>query len=266
MKSISRSNARFSPARGRPLAGRGRATRTREFLLDVHHAEQVVDPVVECVRVALEVEEQVAGVGLGQDGEPALLVDRLTGRRQQQLVDRLRQSSTLYLDAGLLADALDAGCARPVERRVERDRRRCEAFDGVQLAGNERLALPRRDAGDQGEVVVLSTPCATQLRPAADVAVLDRLRVGIGRWVAGGGGGSDIGPEHGCLEACPGGAVVGHVVVDAQVRRLPRAPPRTTCISSGGTPWIAVSCSTYEQIWSTAPALTCRASFVSATS
>ena len=32
------------------------------------------------------------------------------------------------------------------------------------------------------------------------------------------------------------------------------------------TPWIGVSMSTYEQIWRTAPALTWRASFVSATS
>ena len=43
-------------------------------------------------------------------------------------------------------------------------------------------------------------------------------------------------------------------------------PPSTTWSISGIKPWIGASWATYEQIWSTAPALTRRASFVSATS
>ena len=100
-------------------------------------------------------------------------------------MDRLRRASTLHLDPGLLADALDAARARPVERRVERDRRGSQSHDGIQLAGDERLALPSGDAGDEREVVVGAPSHLAQLGPAADVAMLDRLRVGRRRRVGG---------------------------------------------------------------------------------
>src|SRR5215204_3762598 len=77
--------------------------------MDVEDAEQVVDAVVERVRVTLKVEEQVTGVRVGHDRQAALGLDGLAGRRQQELVDRLRQPSTRDLDTGLFAHALQAG-------------------------------------------------------------------------------------------------------------------------------------------------------------
>ena len=65
-KSMSRSNARFSPASVTSDGSFGSNDQIGvKSPVDVEHAEEVVDAVVERVRVALEVEEQVASVRLG---------------------------------------------------------------------------------------------------------------------------------------------------------------------------------------------------------
>ena len=51
-----------------------------ERAVDLEDAEQVVEPVVEGVRVALEIEEQVAGRRRRQRGETAFLADRVIAR------------------------------------------------------------------------------------------------------------------------------------------------------------------------------------------
>ncbi len=175
---MSCSNARFSPASVTSLgAVRVERPERAELVLRVHDPEQVVDAIVERIRVALEVEEQVAGIRLGQGGEAAFGLDARR-RRQQQLVDRLRQATALDLDAGLLAHALDAGGTRAVERGIERDRRRSQPLDRVELTGDQRLALPRGDPGHQGEVVVVAAANRAELRPSAHPAMLDRLGIG----------------------------------------------------------------------------------------
>ena len=139
-------------------------------------------------------------------------------------MDRLRQAAALHLDACLLADTLDARGARSVERRVERDGSRREARHRIELPRDQGLSLASGDARHQREMVVVPSSLHAQLRPAADGAVLDRLRVRR-RWRVGGHcGRRDIGPEHCRLEARLGRSVVGEVVVDAQLGRLPRAP------------------------------------------
>ena len=240
----------------------------RELAVDVDHAEEVVDAVVERVRVALEVEEQVAG-DRAREGWRARARDRSARPAWASSSSWIGfgSAATLDLDAGLLAHALDAGCARPVEWRVERDRRRGQSHDGVQLAGDERLALPGGDAGDEREVVVSTPSQLAQLGPAADVAMLDRLGVGRGRRVDGAAAPARRTSRDRLLEARFGRPVSTPCSRRRAGGAVSRAlPPSTTFICSGCTPWILVSCSTYEQIWSTAPALTWRASFVSATS
>ena len=113
-------------------------------------------------------------------------------------------------------------------------------------------------------MVVVASALRAEGRPAAHVAVVDRLGVrrarGLHREQ------ESFGVEYRRLEAGLGGPVVGHVVVDA----------KDGCLASAAAehdphlarrhalePW---SWSTYEQIWSTAPAFTWRASLVSATS
>jgi hypothetical protein len=83
----------------------------------------------------------------------------------------------LHLDARLLAHPLDRRGGRAVERRIERQRSRRKAHDGVDLASGERLALAARDPGHQREVIVVAAPLHAQLGPAADVAVVDRLGI-----------------------------------------------------------------------------------------
>ncbi len=186
-----------------------------EGAIDVEHAEEVVDAVIERIGIALEVQEQVAGIGRRQHGQAALRLDLCAGRWKEQLVDRSRPASALDLDPRLLADAFDAARARPVERRLERQGSGCQAGDRVDLARDEALALAGTDTCHEGEVVIRSSPCLALEAPSADVAVLDRLGVRAGRRVG------DRGTaKHGVFETLLGRPVVGHVVVDAQLRHL----------------------------------------------
>ena len=63
----------------RELAGLVARPDRVERPVDLEDPEQVVEAVVEGVRVALEVEEQVAGRWRRQRGQAALLADRLLG-------------------------------------------------------------------------------------------------------------------------------------------------------------------------------------------
>ena len=71
MTSISRSKARRSPSSENSFGVIARPDGV-ERLVHVEQAEQVVEPVVEGVRIALDVEEQVAGRWWRQRRQPAL--------------------------------------------------------------------------------------------------------------------------------------------------------------------------------------------------
>ena len=130
-------------------------------------AEQVLDAVVERERVALDVEEQVAGRRLRQHEEAAVRHERavVVALGLEELVARLSLVLALDLDPRLLADAL--------ERRLAADPLRASASHGQpSTASRRRVATPRSlsarrwprgDAGDERQVVV-----ATALRLAVD--------------------------------------------------------------------------------------------------
>ncbi len=202
-----------------------------EGAIDVEHAEEVVDAVIERIGIALEVQEQVAGIGRRQHGQAALRLDLCAGRWKEQLVDRSRPASALDLDPRLLAHALDAGGARAVERRVEGDRRGGQPGDRVELARDERLSLARGDARHQGEVVVLAPAQGARFGPAADVAMLHGLRIGSRGWIRG-----RRSVQHRGLEPILRRAVIGHVVVDAQLGGLVRAPAEDDLHQLGANP------------------------------
>ena len=95
-RSMSRSKARFSASRV-TLPASSRAQKAWKVGLAVgvgqsrlEDAEEVVDPVVERVRVALDVEEQVARARLGQREEAAIRLEAavLEAARLDQLVER----------------------------------------------------------------------------------------------------------------------------------------------------------------------------------
>ena len=175
MRSISRSKARRSPSSENSFAA-SRDQIARECLVHVQQAEQVVEPVVEGVWIALDVEEQVAGRRRRQRCQPAIDVD-LAARWEQELVLALRPRGDP--PAGSVP-ARGRGRARP--RRLPRAAAPsaaevAERFEGGDAAHAERPPLAGRDPGDEAQVVVLAPPLRAFGRPAADVAVLDGLRV-----------------------------------------------------------------------------------------
>ena len=112
--------------------------------------------------------------------------------RVEQLVEGAPRVLALDLDARLPMDALErlGTCVR--EGRDERQREAGQAAPRRDRARLQRLALARRDARDQREVVVVAPAGRALLVPAADVAVLDRLRVRRGRRIDGRGAGDRV--------------------------------------------------------------------------
>src|SRR5207244_10820526 len=94
---------------------------------------------------------------------------------------RAVREPALQLDAGLFADAHEGARARAFEWRIDRQikapelgkRRRASAAQGPALAG--------RYSCDETQVIIRSSAGDAFRGPATDVAVLDRLRVGVGR-------------------------------------------------------------------------------------
>ena len=102
---------------------------------------------------------------------------------------------------GAGADAVEAGDDRQVERPQRRHRRHPPLDQTAPLAAV--------DAGHERQVVVGAAPLRADLLPLADVAVLDRFGIGIGRC---------IGVR---LESPADGAVVGRVLDDPEAREVP---------------------------------------------
>ena len=133
MRSISRSKARRSPSSENSPAS-SRDQMAWNVAVGLEDAEQVVEAVVEGVRIALDVEEQVARRGRRQRGEAALRLDLLARRGQEQLVREPPVAAALELDARLLADARRA----PLRRRP--------SSGGSIGSGEVAERLERRDA------------------------------------------------------------------------------------------------------------------------
>ena len=142
-------------------------------LVAVAPAEQVLEPARRLVeRVALEVEPDVAEVGLREEPEAAPL---LVG----QVVDAvLAGLAEVELELGLVADPLERlrphavdlepGCL-PAERGQRRD----------PVLG-EILGLAPAQPGDEDEVVVVSELLLAEVAEVAEPAVVARPRVGLG--------------------------------------------------------------------------------------
>ena len=109
-------------------------------------SKQVLEPAVVHERIAFEVEEHVA---LGRGGQPR---QPEAGRQRQRLVDRPVLSSTLHLDARLLAGALvglrRATCGFPGQRQ----RQAGERSRGTDVVPPELVDLYRADPGHEAEI------------------------------------------------------------------------------------------------------------------
>ncbi len=216
----------------------GLHSRPARVILDqrrVEHAEQVVDAVVERERIALEVEEEVVSRRLGQD-EKAAIRDEcpcaglgiLGPVGLEELPEGLAAVLALDLDPGLLADARERDIAAAVELRPQRELEPGKASTGPDRARRrvrgallEPAPLSAADSRHEAQVIVGTAPVPADRPPAADVAVLDGIRVRVrgrvGRW-------ADALVVRGGDEVRLHAAVVGHVVVDAEDHGLASAP------------------------------------------
>jgi hypothetical protein len=196
------------------------------FHARLQDAEQVVDTVIERERIALEVQEQVRRAGVRQDQEPPVGDGHTVGLalERQQLPEHPAGVLALDLDPRLLPDPLQRPGADAVEGRGHRQLQAGEPASRADLAVLQRPPLAARGAGDEAEIIVRAPACAADRVPAADIAVLDRLRVRAGGWVGGRNDGVPTQP-HGRLELGPHAPVVGHVVVHPEPVGRPGAPP-----------------------------------------
>ena len=199
-----------------------------ERTVGLEDAEEVVEAVIEGVWVPLDIEEEVVRGGRWEAGEAALRVDRGTGTGEKELVPRLPGEASLELDPRLLPDPGEGAATRGLERRAERQLEAAEICQRRRSAFDQGSTLAGRDPGHEAEVVVGPPPSNALRRPPTDVAMLDRVRVGVLRRIHGRGFGGHR-PE----ESVPGRAVVGHEVVDPQALHEPGAaaqrhvhPPR----------------------------------------
>ena len=185
----------------------------------LEHAEQVLDPVVERERIALDVEEQVVRGRLGEH-EQASIGDQggfLVTLRLEELPLRLPFVLALDLEASLLAHALERLAADAFETGRHWERQDRELATTPDRAVLERPTLAGADPGDEGEVVVAAALVPTMDRPATDVAMLDRLRVRRRDRIDG------LGTADRRLELRLDAAVVGHEVGDSVGRGFARA-------------------------------------------
>ncbi len=144
----------------------------RAALVDLDDAEEVLEPLVTDERVALEVEEQVAGGRLGQEAQPAV------GLRLEQFVGALPGATLDDLEPRLLAEPLGRGrshAARPDVRRSVG-----EFLDRRDAGVGELAGLVAPHPGDEAQVVVVAPAAVAHVRPAAQRAVADRVGVGLG--------------------------------------------------------------------------------------
>ena len=119
--------------------------------------------------------------------------------------------SALQLDAGLFADADHSAGARAFERRIDRHIKAPELGQRRRATSAQSPSLAGRYSCDEAQVVIRPSASDTLRSPSTDIAMFDRLRVGVRRWIDGG----DL-VGHRSEEAVACRSVVGHVVVDAE--------------------------------------------------
>ena len=168
----------------------------RPAVAELGDAEEVLEPTLGLPeRIALDVEEEVAARGPGQEREAAVGL----GRERLPAVE-LREP-VLELERRLLAELLERDAGQP--RHVG------AGFGGSELgkrrdpgAGEPRdLVAP--DPGDPDEVVAPVLPRLAELAEVADAAVVARVRLGLARVL------------DGVEEAVADAPVVGEEVVGA---------------------------------------------------
>ena len=181
-KSMSRSNARRSPSSENSSVVVARPERV-ERAVDLEDPEEVVEPVVEGVRVALDVEEQIARRGWRERGQTALGLDLGSPGpgRSSSYFGRASRRPSSWIRACSRTRSEGARRSMPSSGGSIGSGRSPSASSVGDPALGQRAALASRDPGDEAQVVVGASAGRALGRPATDVAVLDRVGIGPGR-------------------------------------------------------------------------------------
>ena len=173
-RSMNASNVAFSPARSWPQSG----AEVRGAVDLVDDPEEVLEPVLERPWVRLDVEEEVTRGRFWEQGEaPTYGTARLGVRRLR--IDELEEDLTGrlagQLDPSLVPDLLEGRLADRLDRRTWRARpqgapRRHPRLDKV-------ATLCPGDPRHERQVIVRPTLVRADAVPAADLAVLHRIRI-----------------------------------------------------------------------------------------
>ena len=188
-------------------------------------AEQIFEAVLADERIAFEVEKHIAVGGFGQAGEPE------AGLHRQQLEFASACRAGLDHDPRLLADA-DIGIGRTaIGLPVERQRHAGQALHRRDAARLQLIDLNLRDAGNEAEMIVIAATLVASLSPAADIAMLDRIGVGVICRRRG----------HGRQQRALHLPEIRRIVGEAILLRLKSDHGATTYMYSGGRPCMAAS-------------------------
>ena len=261
MKSMSRSKARRSPSSENSFAG-SRDQIAWNVLVHVQQAEQVVEPVVEGVRIALDVEEQVARRRRRERRQAAIDVDLAAGSGRSSSYLSSALAPTLQLDPRLFVDADERALADALELRLHRQGEVAERLAGWRRRARRAPAAAgprsrRRGSGGRHlDAVSRIRPPSGRRRSARRAPGMSPRagRSAASRRPASPGNGRGRSGSRPCSRRRAGARRCG------RCRRGRRGATRD------GRPGCRSSWSTYEQIWRIALALTWRASLVSATS
>ena len=138
------------------------------------HAEQELEPAGGLEeRVALHVEEEVAGRGRRQEAEAALVL------RLEQAAGELVGAAAVELEAGLVAQRVEH--RRRDAGHVEGRRRLRQADEGLDADAVQLLDVVAPDRGDERQVVVVLPALAADGDVVAPRAVPAGPRVDVGR-------------------------------------------------------------------------------------
>ena len=149
------------------------------LLTRLKQSEEVVHAIFAGEGITLQVEVEVTVAGHRQRQQPLGRVELAVRRAMgfQQLVDVATLVLALHLDARLFVNALQHLRPRALQSGLKRQ------FQGAQRAASPDVTVHQRtpcapsDIGHQREVVISPASLAADLIPAADAAVLVRLRI-----------------------------------------------------------------------------------------
>ena len=195
----------------RELAGLVTRPERVECAIGFQDAEEIVETVLERVRVALDVEEQVVRRRLRKAREATFRFDQHAGSRRKQLVPQPPLEPALELDSSLLPNSREGSGTRSLDRRHHGQVQTAEIGERLDPTGCERSALATGDPRHETEVIVVAPALDAFDRPAADVAMFDWVRVRIERRI-----GDPRVHRHRREESIPDASVVRHEVVDAK--------------------------------------------------